>query len=436
MSKRGFRGGFVRNRGGYRQGFQQKRQFDKFDYDSDEDMRRESRMRVKRQFRNQGGGDAFMDDNEFGVRSRRDDLDCGFDLTPVSSSTPAAYRRRSALLDSPDSLTLGSTGVSSELLGGRASTRWLEEQLRVRETQLAMTSSLLKEQTHLLSQVGGVLSRNTAPMRRQPAPNFNTYSEKRRSDRMGNLSQKRIRTSSWSGGGRNFTRQPSHNQSGNRGLRGNVHSRGGLKRGAGSQQSTASRNVNVQQNRKNATKAAAGKSQNRRRSSTAKKNKPQYLQPEDIPEHDSSKPVGEKYIVNVQGYYCKLCNKFYQNEHSAKVMHTSQEAHYEKWKAAILQSIKDRNRNAIGTKASEDKTETKEADTSKTSVEDTNGAKEGESLETSEKSLEDMNGAKEEESMEEKTSAEPGEDEMEDEMEEEMVTVDAVEISADNLDDT
>ena len=115
---------------------------------------------------------------------RRDALDSGFNsLSRLSGSNPSAYRSGSSQLvdrglDSSDSLMgLGSSVGNSDFIGARASTQWLEEQLRMRETQLAMTSSLLKEQTHLLSQVGSVLERRSAPLKRElpPAPQNQPY---------------------------------------------------------------------------------------------------------------------------------------------------------------------------------------------------------------------------------------------------------------------
>ena len=41
---------------------------------------------------------------------------------------------------------------------------------------------------------------------------------------------------------------------------------------------------------------------------------------------------GQIYIIPVTGFFCKLCNKFYNNEKSAKGAHCQTEGHYEKFK--------------------------------------------------------------------------------------------------------
>ncbi|KAK3740649.1 hypothetical protein RRG08_065011 [Elysia crispata] len=54
-----------------------------------------------------------------------------------------------------------------------------------------------------------------------------------------------------------------------------------------------------------------------------------------IPEFNAENPVGQIYIIPVTGFFCKLCNKFYNNEKSAKGAHCQTEVHYEKFKAAL-----------------------------------------------------------------------------------------------------
>ncbi|GFR78411.1 Cdkn1a interacting zinc finger protein 1a [Elysia marginata] len=77
-------------------------------------------------------------------------------------------------------------------------------------------------------------------------------------------------------------------------------------------------------------------------SSTERKGRPKIKEEEEdltIPEFNSEVPVGQNFIIPVTGFFCKLCNKFYNNEKSAKVTHCQTEAHYEKFKLAMEAKI-------------------------------------------------------------------------------------------------
>ncbi|KAL4219286.1 U1-like zinc finger [Mactra antiquata] len=46
--------------------------------------------------------------------------------------------------------------------------------------------------------------------------------------------------------------------------------------------------------------------------------------------YDPNLIVGQKFIVPVAGYFCKICHKFYNNESAAKVTHCQSKSHYER----------------------------------------------------------------------------------------------------------
>ncbi|KAK3088456.1 hypothetical protein FSP39_019403 [Pinctada imbricata] len=54
---------------------------------------------------------------------------------------------------------------------------------------------------------------------------------------------------------------------------------------------------------------------------------------------DSDGPVGQNFVVQVTGYFCKLCHKFYNNETTAKTTHCMSQPHREKYKAALQRKI-------------------------------------------------------------------------------------------------
>jgi hypothetical protein len=44
--------------------------------------------------------------------------------------------------------------------------------------------------------------------------------------------------------------------------------------------------------------------------------------------------TGQRYVVPVSGFFCKLCHKFYNNEAAAKVAHCQSETHFERLKVS------------------------------------------------------------------------------------------------------
>jgi hypothetical protein len=45
--------------------------------------------------------------------------------------------------------------------------------------------------------------------------------------------------------------------------------------------------------------------------------------------------TGQNCVVPVSGWFCKLCNKFYNNENAAKDAHCKTEAHFGKYKVGM-----------------------------------------------------------------------------------------------------
>ncbi|CAG2236514.1 unnamed protein product [Mytilus edulis] len=58
-----------------------------------------------------------------------------------------------------------------------------------------------------------------------------------------------------------------------------------------------------------------------------------------IPDYDPTKAVGQKYVVPVSGYFCKLCLKFYTTEASAKTNHCQSKQHYDKFNAVMMDKL-------------------------------------------------------------------------------------------------
>ncbi|CAG2222598.1 unnamed protein product [Mytilus edulis] len=58
-----------------------------------------------------------------------------------------------------------------------------------------------------------------------------------------------------------------------------------------------------------------------------------------IPDYDPTKAVGQKYVVPVSGYFCKLCHKFYTTEASAKTNHCQSKQHYDKFNAVMMDKL-------------------------------------------------------------------------------------------------
>lgn len=84
---------------------------------------------------------------------------------------------------------------------------------------------------------------------------------------------------------------------------------------------------------------------------------------ETLPEkHDPNVAVGQRYIVQVSGYFCKLCSKFYINESSARVSHCQSLAHFDKLKktlaAKALSKPKTTGDQSVTTKEASVKVET------------------------------------------------------------------------------
>ncbi|RUS87198.1 hypothetical protein EGW08_005038 [Elysia chlorotica] len=90
-----------------------------------------------------------------------------------------------------------------------------------------------------------------------------------------------------------------------------------------------------------------------------------------IPEFNPDSAVGQNFIIPVTGFFCKLCNKFYNNEKSAKGAHCQTEGHYEKFKAAIEVKIAAREAR----KAEEAATAAAEADKKAAETEKTGEAR-------------------------------------------------------------
>jgi len=41
--------------------------------------------------------------------------------------------------------------------------------------------------------------------------------------------------------------------------------------------------------------------------------------------------TGQKYVIPVSGFFCKLCHRFYNSENAAKISHCQSQAHYDKF---------------------------------------------------------------------------------------------------------
>nr|XP_039263863.1 serine/arginine repetitive matrix protein 1-like [Styela clava] len=56
----------------------------------------------------------------------------------------------------------------------------------------------------------------------------------------------------------------------------------------------------------------------------------------DLPEYDAEVPLGQKYVIAVSGFFCKICHKFYNSESSAKITHCKSKTHYEKFSKWVV----------------------------------------------------------------------------------------------------
>ncbi|XP_022253791.1 protein starmaker-like isoform X2 [Limulus polyphemus] len=61
----------------------------------------------------------------------------------------------------------------------------------------------------------------------------------------------------------------------------------------------------------------------------------------DEDDDDDDKPVGQVYVVKVEGFFCKICHKFFKDSHSATITHCKSEEH-RKNNAKIQEMIKKR----------------------------------------------------------------------------------------------
>ncbi|XP_041368978.1 glutamic acid-rich protein-like [Gigantopelta aegis] len=66
-----------------------------------------------------------------------------------------------------------------------------------------------------------------------------------------------------------------------------------------------------------------------------------------IPSHDKDTPVGVDFVTPVTGFFCKLCNKFYKKETTAKVDHCSSVTHYHLWKKSQVQKLKEEAKKQV-----------------------------------------------------------------------------------------
>ncbi|KAK7094605.1 zinc finger protein on ecdysone puffs-like [Littorina saxatilis] len=62
--------------------------------------------------------------------------------------------------------------------------------------------------------------------------------------------------------------------------------------------------------------------------------------PASLAKFDPEVAVGQTCVIPVSGFFCKLCNKFYNNETAAKDTHCKTEAHYAKYKRFVYAKLK------------------------------------------------------------------------------------------------
>ncbi|XP_052092904.1 uncharacterized protein LOC127729222 isoform X2 [Mytilus californianus] len=127
-----------------------------------------------------------------------------------------------------------------------------------------------------------------------------------------------------------------------------------------------------------------------------------------IPDYDPTKAVGQKYVVPVSGYFCKLCHKFYTTETSAKTNHCQSKQHYDKFNAVMMDKLitKALAKEEEEEKQTEDASPTEEKKKEETKVKEENVSSDpvnGKSEEKENVSSDDpVNGKNEEETTEEK----------------------------------
>nr|KAG5712440.1 hypothetical protein BaRGS_011414 [Batillaria attramentaria] len=93
--------------------------------------------------------------------------------------------------------------------------------------------------------------------------------------------------------------------------------------------------------------------------------------PAKLQKFDPNTPVGQNCIVPVTGFFCKLCNKFYNNEAAAKDTHCKTEPHFTKYQKFLYEKLKakaEAERDAAEKAAAEEEKKAK-ADAVKTETE-------------------------------------------------------------------
>lgn len=58
-------------------------------------------------------------------------------------------------------------------------------------------------------------------------------------------------------------------------------------------------------------------------------------------DYDPKKIYGRQFLVPVTGYFCRLCQKFYQSSHAALEKHTRSEIHFKNLKKLLSLSTKE-----------------------------------------------------------------------------------------------
>ncbi|XP_060069726.1 uncharacterized protein LOC132549780 isoform X1 [Ylistrum balloti] len=63
--------------------------------------------------------------------------------------------------------------------------------------------------------------------------------------------------------------------------------------------------------------------------------------------YDPETAVGQKYIIPVSGFFCKLCHRFYNSESAAKISHCQSESHFNNYQKAVLNKALNKNRKIL-----------------------------------------------------------------------------------------
>ncbi|XP_076320966.1 uncharacterized protein LOC143230749 isoform X2 [Tachypleus tridentatus] len=79
------------------------------------------------------------------------------------------------------------------------------------------------------------------------------------------------------------------------------------------------------------------------KASEAKDENAEVEKGEENPENEEEKteekevePVGQTYVVEINGYFCKVCHKFYKDENIAKVSHCKSKMHHERHEKLLI----------------------------------------------------------------------------------------------------